>query len=105
VQSGEDTVAAQSWPAFRDSRMAALTELAAGLGGGETGVAFTSGGVIAAIASQLLGGHADLFPRLNRVLVNTGVTKLAVGRGGVSLVGFNEHVHIDEGGGALLTYR
>jgi broad specificity phosphatase PhoE len=105
VASGAETPASQSWPAFLDSRMDALTEFAAGLGGGETGVAFTSGGVIAAIGSQLLGGDPGLFPRLNRVLVNTGITKLAVGRGGISLVGFNEHVHIDDGGGTLLTYR
>jgi broad specificity phosphatase PhoE len=105
VASGEETAAAQSWPAFLESRMGVLTNLAASLGGGETGVAFTSGGVIAAIGSQLLGGDPRLFPRLNRVLVNTGITKLAVGRGGVSLVSFNEHAHIDDGGGALLTYR
>lgn len=105
VRSGEATAAEQSWPAFLQSRLAVLADLAAALASGEIGVVFTSGGVIAAIAAQLLGGHADLFPRLNRVLVNTGVTKLAVGEAGVSLVGFNEHVHIDDGGGALLTYR
>ena len=105
VASGEQTAAAQSWPAFLESRTAALAALAATLGGGETGVVFTSGGVIAAICAQLLGGDPALFPRLNRVLVNTGISKLAVGRGGTSLVSFNEHAHIDDGGGALLTYR
>ncbi len=105
VRSGEETAAAQTWPLFLASRTAALEDLAARLGSGETGVVFTSGGVIAAICSHLLGDHADLFPRLNRVLVNTGVTKLAVGRAGTSLVSFNEHVHIDGGSARLLTYR
>ena len=55
--------------------------------------------------AHLSGGQPDLFPRLNRVLVNTGITKLAVGRAGISLVSFNEHAHLDDGGGQLLTYR
>ncbi|MBA3865283.1 MAG: histidine phosphatase family protein [Solirubrobacterales bacterium] len=105
VRSGEETTVAQSWPAFLGSRTNALEDLVAGLGSGETGLVFTSGGVIAAICSHLLGEHPDLFPRLNRVLVNTGITKLAVGRAGTSLIAFNEHAHIDAGGGALLTYR
>jgi len=103
--SGEGTPAGQSWPFFLESRASALGEFAASLGSGETGLVFTSGGVIAAICARLLGGDGDLFPRLNRVLVNTGITKIAVGRSGASLVTFNEHAHIDEGGGALLTYR
>jgi broad specificity phosphatase PhoE len=105
VTSAGETTAAQTWPAFLDSRTSALAEFAAGLRPGETGLVFTSGGVIAALGADLLLGHADLFPRLNRVLVNTGITKLAVGRAGTSLISFNEHAHIDDGGGALLTYR
>ena len=105
VASAAASPAAQSWPEFLESRAAALAELAAALGRGETGLVFTSGGVIAAIGAHLLGGHADLFPGLNRVLVNTGITKLAVGRSGTSLVSFNEHAHLDDGGAKLLTYR
>lgn len=105
VASGEDSTAAESWPGFLGSRTAVLAELASSLGSGETGLAFTSGGVIAAIGAHLLGGHMDLFPALNRVLVNTGITKLAVGRAGISLISLNEHAHLDDGGGKLLTYR
>ncbi|HEY0319173.1 MAG TPA: histidine phosphatase family protein [Solirubrobacterales bacterium] len=105
VAGGESTPATQSWPSFLESRNGALEDLAAGLGSGETGLVFTSGGVIAAICARLLGDRAELFPQLNRVLVNTGITKLAVGRAGTSLITFNEHAHLDEGGGALLTYR
>lgn len=105
VASREGTSAAQSWPHFLESRERALAELAATLGSGETALVFTSGGVIAALGGHLLGGHPDLFPTLNRVLVNTGITKLAVGRAGTSLISFNEHAHIDDGGGKLLTYR
>jgi broad specificity phosphatase PhoE len=105
VEAGAATAAAQTWPEFLASRAAVLDDLAAGLGSGETGIAFTSGGVLGAIGAHLLGEHADLFPRLNNVVVNSGITKLVVGRGGTSLIAFNEHGHLDEVGSRLLTYR
>lgn len=105
AQAGATTPAAQTWPDFLASRTAALTDFAARLGSGETGIVFSSGGVIAAIGAHLLGEHADLFPRLNKVVVNSGITKLVVGRGGTSLIAFNEHGHLDEAGSRLLTYR
>jgi broad specificity phosphatase PhoE len=105
VAAGRSTPAAQSWPDFDESRNAALDDFAAGLGSRETGIAFTSGGVIGAIGARLLGGHPDLPAKLNQVVVNTGVTKLAVGRAGISLISFNEHTHIDEAEPRLLTYR
>jgi broad specificity phosphatase PhoE len=105
VRSGEDTPASQSWPAFLAAGRGALSDFAATLGSGEAGIAVTSGGVIAAICTELLGDHPDLLPRLNRVLVNTGITKLAVGASGTSLIAFNDHAHIDAGGGSLLSYR
>jgi broad specificity phosphatase PhoE len=104
VAAGVGTEAAQSWPDFLGSCKAALADLVGALGSGEVGLAFTSGGVIAALVADLLG-HSALFPQFNRVLVNTGITKLAVGRSGTSLVSFNEHAHLDDGGGQLLTYR
>jgi broad specificity phosphatase PhoE len=105
VESGEATQAPQSWPSFLAAGTGALVDLSASLGSGETGIAFTSGGVIAAICTELLGGHPDLLPRLNRVLVNTAITKIAVGASGTSLIAFNDHAHVDAGAGALLTYR
>ena len=104
IAAGAESGTRQTWPDFLASRKAALADLAEALGSGETGLAFTSGGTIAALAADLLG-HADLFPRLNRVLVNTGITKLTVGRAGLSLIAFNEHAHLDDGGGQLLSYR
>ena len=103
--AGNATPASQTWPDFLASRTAALSDFAAGLGSGETGIAFSSGGVIAAIGAHLLGEHTDLFPRLNKIVVNSGVSKLVVGRSGTSLIAFNEHGHLDEAGSRLLTYR
>lgn len=105
VRAGAESAVPQSWPAFLAAANGALADLCASLASGETGIAFTSGGVIAAICTELLGAHPDLLAPLNRVLVNTGITKLAIGVGGTSLISFNDHAHIDAGGGALLSYR
>ena len=41
---------------------------------------------------------------LNRVTVNTGITKVVRGRSGTSLLSFNEHAHLT-GVSGMLTYR
>ena len=105
VAHAERSPTAQTWPQFSGAGSGALSELTAGLDSGETAIVVTSGGAIAAVVGTLLGAPAEVFGALNRVLVNTGITKLAVGRAGTSLISFNEHAHIDAGGGALLTYR
>lgn len=93
------------WPDFSGGARTALSELVAGLGSGRDAVVFTSGGVVAAVCAGLLGVGADGLVALNRVAVNGGVTKLVVGRGGVSLVAFNDHAHFEGAERELLTYR
>jgi broad specificity phosphatase PhoE len=95
----------QSWADFSGGANAALAELGAGLGRGETGVAFTSGGTIAAICAALIGAPGAAFIALNRTLVNTGVTKVVIGAAGASLVSVNDHSHLEEADRALITYR
>jgi broad specificity phosphatase PhoE len=51
VDAGNGGGSGETWAMFLARAKAAFADLAASLGGGETGVAFTSGGVIAAIAS------------------------------------------------------
>ena len=65
----------------------------------------TSSGIIAAVCAGLLGAGIDGFVALNRVTTNGGITKLVVGRGGVSLVAFNDHAHFEDGNRELQTYR
>ena len=79
-----------------------MGELAASQPRGATTVVATSGGVIGWIAASLLGGGTELWVRLNRVCVNTGVTKLVTGRRGTSLVSFNEYSHL---AGSEVSYR
>jgi len=106
IAAGADGPAGETWPAFAARVDGALQAAAAGLGSGETAVVCTSGGVLAAVAVALLGVEPLTFVRFNRVAVNTGVTKVAVGRSGMTLVSYNEHGHLDRAdGGSLLTYR
>jgi len=93
----------EPWTAFRDRVAAALDDALAGLGRGETGVVITSGGPIAACAVRALGLPEPAFVAFNRVVVNAAVTKLVAGRGGLSLVAFNEHAHLEPD--RLVTYR
>ncbi|WP_216216038.1 histidine phosphatase family protein [Amycolatopsis aidingensis] len=103
TKAGTGSPCVESWPAFGSRVRAAVTELAAALGKGEQAVVFTSGGVIAALAADLLGGGAESFLFLNRVTANAGITKLVAGQSGLSLLSFNEHAHFEST--SLLSYR
>lgn len=105
IETAEKSPTRQSWPQFSGAGSAALAELAAELDRGETAVVVTSGGTIAALAGGLLGAPALVFGALNRVMVNASVTKVVVGAGGVNLIGFNDHAHLEEVDRALVTYR
>lgn len=77
----------------------ALAELASLPG---TSVVFSSAGVISHLATALIDGTSETWVKLCRVAANTGVTTLAAGRQGISLVSFNQTAHLS---GNLLTYR
>jgi broad specificity phosphatase PhoE len=94
---------AESFADFCERSEQAVRRTADRLAKGETGVVFTSGGPIAAIAGRLLGGDDGLWLRLNPVTINTAVTKLVSGRSGLTLISYNEHAHLD--GTDLLSYR
>lgn len=104
VSAGEASRTEETWPAFRGRALDALEQLAEQLGSGESGLAFTSGGVIAAICTTLLDAAATTFVTLNRVTINSAVTKIICGAGGPRLVTFNDHAHLEHDR-ALMTYR
>jgi broad specificity phosphatase PhoE len=101
----DDGRAPESWEDFQRRAQDALEELAGGLETGAAALVFTSGGVIAALAAALLQLPAATMIGFNRVAVNTGVTKLVSGRRGITLVSFNEHVHLEQTGRVPITYR
>ncbi|RNL75479.1 histidine phosphatase family protein [Nocardioides marmorisolisilvae] len=67
---------------------------------------FTSGGPIGWAVSEVLaeGGSADLWTRLNRMAVNSALTRLVSGSRGLNLLTYNDQSHLDGVAGAV-TYR
>ncbi|MEU8663908.1 histidine phosphatase family protein [Actinoplanes philippinensis] len=103
--SGEhDTEYAESFTTFRERVTAALENARELLGRHRDIAVVSSGGPIAMAASLLTTGSASGWAALNRVSVNTGVTKVIAGSRGLSLSTFNEHTHV-EADPRLLTYR
>lgn len=98
VAAGAESPCAETWPEFA-ARVAAGLDAAAE----RPALVCTSGGAIAAACVGLLGLPPETFVALNRVTVNTGVTKVVRGRSGTSLVSFNEHAHLEAD--RLVTYR
>ena len=85
----------ESFPAFSDRVEAALLAAAARTPEKGTVVVVTSGGPIGLAVSHLLAGDASLWAPLNRVAVNTAVTKVINGRSGLTLSSYNDHSHVE----------
>ncbi|MFI7119635.1 histidine phosphatase family protein [Amycolatopsis sp. NPDC049868] len=105
VSAGASGPCAETWPQFLARVKDALADVVASLGKGEHAVVFSSGGVIATVCGALMGTPEAGLLKLNRVTVNAGITKLVSGRGGVTLLSFNEHPHFEAEAAELLTYR
>lgn len=105
IDAGEDGPCVETWPAFLARVRGALEDLVGMLGRGEHAVVVTSGGVIATLCGVLLGSPEVGLLKMNRVMVNAGLTKLLSGRGGVTLLSFNEHAHFEAQAAESLTYR
>ncbi len=95
----------EPWQQFLARLTAALGELAEGLGKGQTALVISSGGAIGALTAALLRLPPEALIAFNHVSINTGVSKLTVGRGGTTLISSNEHAHLEEADASLITYR
>jgi broad specificity phosphatase PhoE len=105
IDAGPASRCWQTWPQFLGQINQALDAVVAKLSRGETALVFSSSGVIAALSGCLIGVPDQAFVALNRVSVNTAVTKLIVGGRGRTLVTYNDHSHLEEASATLLTYR
>jgi broad specificity phosphatase PhoE len=103
IDAGAQGGASETWAAFSARCTAGLEAAMDGLGKGETGLVFTSGGVIGALAAALLGLPDRSMIAFNHVSVNGSISKVVGGRRGLSLISFNEHLHLE--GEGLVTYR
>ncbi|MFL6158753.1 MAG: histidine phosphatase family protein [Marmoricola sp.] len=103
--AGEDRPYAETFAAFTERVDAAMVRTVALADNGDVAV-FSSGGPIGwAVATVLVdGGTSDLWTRLNRMAVNTGLTRLIAGSRGLNLLSYNEQSHLD-GVPGTLSYR
>lgn len=93
-----------TWDAFKEQSWRELNDLASKLEGKQTAWVFTSGGPIAAILINLLDLKNEQFMSLLGRIVNASVTKIVVGKNGLSLSTYNDYSHLDSEPD-LITYR
>ena len=94
----------ESFPDFSARVDGALRRTAERVASGGTVLVVSSGGPIGLVSSHLLAGDSSLWATLNKVAVNTGVTKVVTGRSGLTLSSYNEHTHVEHDR-TFLTYR
>ncbi|MFC8312023.1 histidine phosphatase family protein [Gordonia sp. NPDC057258] len=102
---GLDGGPAESYPQFKarvSDAAARATELA---GSGQTVLVVSSAGTITQWIAQLWGIPDETWPAMARTMVNASISKLIVGRSGVSVVSFNEHGHLSDRDGGIATFR
>lgn len=99
-----DSEYTRSWPAFRERVLQGLQTLAAHEA--RTIWAFTSGGPIGVIAHALIGASVEHPLALSWPLVNTSLTRVALGGNRHSLVSYNSWPHLELAGDPrLITHR
>lgn len=92
----------ETFAAFTQRVDAALSRVVEGLGSGQNAVVVSSSGAIAWVVARLLDGGFPQWIALNRVTVNSGVTKIVSGSSGITMVTFNDHSHLPQD---WITYR
>ena len=102
--AGHDDGGGESYEGFRARVRDGLAAVVAEVGRARTAVVVTSGGVIAAVVADALRLDPDGWGRLNTVIVNSSVTRLVVGQRGTTLVGVNDHAHLEHDP-AWISYR
>ncbi|MEB0139793.1 MULTISPECIES: histidine phosphatase family protein [unclassified Undibacterium] len=85
----------ETWPAFSQRCIAALTRQLALADDAKHIAIFTSGGTISALCQHVLGFPDAKFSELNWSLVNSGVTRLHVQPGRLGLAGLNNFSHLE----------
>ncbi|GAA4039766.1 histidine phosphatase family protein [Arthrobacter methylotrophus] len=92
----------ESFSAFTQRIDTALDSAVEGLGSGQDAVVVSSSGAIAWAVARLVNGGFPQWLALNRVTVNSGVTKIVTGSSGKTMVTFNDHGHLPR---SWVTYR
>lgn len=84
----------ESWPEAQARVVDALNEVRADNGSGTRAAVFSSGGIIAVLAAEVLGVPASGVYALFEQVINTSITKLVHSGEQISLSSFNEHAYL-----------
>ena len=100
----------ESWSQFNERAKQALEQIriqvtTLNLNRDSTVLVFTSGGIIAAITSQLLQQGSQTAYQINKSLVNTGVTSITLKEQNSRLLSLNEYSHLFANGKRFVTWR
>ncbi|WP_253661316.1 histidine phosphatase family protein [Williamsia maris] len=99
-------IGSETYEQYRQRADAAFEELARHAGSGQTVLAVSSAGTIAAIIARLWGIDDDRWLAIARTMINTSVTKILIGSSGASVVSINDHAHVDQADDRrLMTFR
>lgn len=104
-EPGPDGGPAESYPQFQARVHDAAKRAVERAGSGQTVLIVSSAGTITQWIAQLWGIPDEQWPAMARTMVNASITKLIVGRQGVSVVSFNEHGHLSDRSGGVATFR
>lgn len=107
VGDGADAAArvGESYAAFRARVSAAAQRAADQASSGRTVLVVSSAGTITQLIADLWGVPPERWPVMARAMVNASMSKLIVGRRGISVVSFNEHAHLADRAGGVSTFR
>lgn len=107
--AGGGGIGSESYSDYRCRCTDALETVRRQSGSGRTSLVVSSSGTIAQIVAQVWGLDGHQWIRLSRTMINASITKLIVGRNGVSVVSTNEHGHLEDsaelGGRSCMTFR
>lgn len=96
----------ETWTAYRDGVLAALSGIMERETNGKTVLVFTSGGPIAVCVQKALGVCDETTLELLWQIVNAGITRFKYTGGRLTLAAFNDAAHLEMAeDGNLVTYR
>ena len=93
-----------SWKSFKENAWTELEDLASKLSSKENALVFTSGGPISAIVMKAMKLKDEQFIELQNRVINTSITKILIGKSGLSVSTYNDYSHL-ENDFNLVTYR
>ena len=102
---GDPVIRAETFAQYSERTRAAGQRAAALAGKGRNVLVVSSAGTITALIAQLWDVPQSSWPKLARTVVNASVSKLLVGRSGITVVSLNEHAHLAARPEPISTFR